>query len=1164
MKITVVSVSLPACRGLRQAVKNWKEDPVPDLVVLDGKSRLSEEDRPRWEERMTASDLIIVDLMGSPKSVVETVHNILQKTKADILPIGGFEMSMGRLGSFEPGKMSKGSSGEMSSSAMKNMSRMKAASEALGKILPGPMRDMRNFSLCHKYFKMASESEMRELLLLLMREYGGAKDLPKPAPPTYFEGLKVRREGRTFEDMAEYESVFLREDKPSILIHSNAHHYPMDMTPVVEVLIERLAQDFYVIPVVTSGDYGSWEQELQKIIRDEKRLRIFLNLSPFRLAAGPMGGEFEKGIRLLELADVPYIHPYMMTRRSFEDWEDSIEGSTPSESLLSIVLPELDGASDTYPIGALATRGEEDYQEMEPIRFQIDRLAKRLKAMAELAEKSRAERKIAILCYNYPPGEANVFGGAFLDTFASVEKILRRLEQEGYGIDAPSKEQLMEDFGESGVVNFGNYTRNFDRYLRWPAKRYQTWSEEAGMLSATEAIWGKHPGKEMVDEKGDFLIPGKCYGNVFVGLQPARVRAEDAISYHDKKAMPHHQYQAFYQYLQEGFGADAVIHVGTHGTLEFLPGKEAGVSLEDVPSRLIGSMPHFYLYYCGNPSECVIAKRRIHGRLISYSPPVFQTGKLYGDYLALEEALEHFEQASTLNPAAVLEAENSWKALAEKLHLPTELEALEQELYRRKSALVPMGLHVFGEGFNEEEQKLFWEGYFSVGHRKEEEISAQDRARVAQNDEMDHLMAYLDGKYRRASLAGDIYRDPEILPTGQNLYQLDPRKVPSKAALARGAQAAKATLEHCIKEEGHLPSSVAVIMWGLETSRTQGEAFSQILHYIGAEYKQGGNLWQRSLRVIPIEELGRPRVDVTVNICGFFRDMFPNLLAELSEIIEQIIDREESLEDNPLKKHAQEIEAQLLEEGRPKDEARRLSRSRIFGPAEGEYGTGLTGLVESKNWQEESELGDFFRSQLSHVYNLEDRGFQAKGLYDKNLFSVEAISQIRSSQEYEITDLDHYYEFFGGLAKSVENVKGKKALMLITDSAGSTLYTETVDRAIERGITTRLLNPQWMEGMLKHDRHGVQQMADRFENLMGLEATTGAVEPMLYEKLFEQYINDEEFRKRLVENNLHSYRDILERMMEFSERGYWQATEEQREKIRSIYLELEDVIEERM
>ena len=1166
MKITVASVSLPACRGLRKALKNWKEGLTPDVVVLDAKKELSLEERHTWEERLMDSDLIIVDLMGSPKSVVETIYDSLKKTKSDILPIGGFEMTMGRLGSFELGKMAKKSSGEMNASKMKSMAKMQTASEVLGTVLPGPMRDMRNFSLCHKYFKMADEQEMHEMLLLLLREYGGRKELPKPKKPSYFEGLRIRREGRTFESLSDYEKNFPREDKPVIVMHSNGHYYPMDMTPVAEALSKKLSEYFYVIPVVTSGEYSLWASDFEKILKEEQRLRAVLNLSPFRLAAGPMGGEFEKGITLLETADVPYVHPYMMTRRSISEWEQSAEGSTPSESLLSIVLPELDGACESYPIGALATRFEEEgvYQEMEPIFDQIESLAKRLPALAKMTETSKAKRKVAILCYNYPPGEANVFGGAFLDTFASVANILKQLEREGYSLEAPSKETLEEDFGERGVVNFGNYTQNFDKYIHYPRAKYEEWSHTQGLLEKTEAVWGVSPGNEMVDQHGDFLIPGKCYGNVFVGLQPARVACEDSTSYHDKTAMPHHQYLAFYRYLQEEFCADAVIHVGTHGTPEFLPGKETGVSLSDVPSQLIGSMPHFYLYYCGNPAEAVIAKRRIHGRLISYSPPVFEVGQLYGDYLALEEALEHYEQASTLNPAARMEAEKVWKELAEKLSLPSDVSELEQELYRRKSALVPIGLHTFGKGFTEEEVKLFWEGYFSTGHHPESEIGEEERKRVSENHEMDSLMACLDGKFRRACLAGDIYRNLEVLPTGYNLYQMDPRKIPSRAAFERGREAACTTLEYCRQNEGHFPESVAVILWGLETSRTQGEAFSQILHYIGVEFEKGNNEWKRTFHIIPLSELGRPRVDVTVNICGFFRDMFPNMLTELNELIEQIIELPESPEQNYLKRHAEDLEQVLLREGRSREEAHRLACSRIFGPSEGEYGTGLTGVVESKNWTEESELGDLFRTQLSHVYNRKDRGSKVEGLYDKNLMSVEVVSQIRSSQEYEITDLDHYYEFFGGLAKSVENVRGKKATMLITDSAGGKIYTESVDRAIERGVTTRLLNPQWTEGMLKHSQHGVQQMADRFENLMGLEATTGAVEPELYDKLYQQYVEDEEFRKRLIENNLHSYRDILERMMEFSDRGYWDAAEDQKEKIRQLYFELEDTIEERM
>lgn len=254
----------------------------------------------------------------------------------------------------------------------------------------------------------------------------------------------------------------------------------------------------------------------------------------------------------------------------------------------------------------------------------------------------------------------------------------------------------------------------------------------------------------------------------------------------------------------------------------------------------------------------------------------------------------------------------------------------------------------------------------------------------------------------------------------------------------------------------------------------------------------------------------------------------------------------------------------LISEGYSEKEAKELCISRIFGPKEGEYGTGITKIIETKNWEKEEQLGSVFISSLQHVYNRKSRGKRVEGLYEENLKAVEIVSQIRSNHEYEITDLDHYYEYFGGLAKSVEMVKGKKVKMYITDTTGERVITENVEKSIERGVRTRLLNPKWIEGMLEHKYHGVQKIAQIFENIMGLAATTNKVEEWIYNDMYSRYLEDEKLKEKIIENNPYAYVDILEQMMEYNNRGYWKATEEQIQKIKDIYLQVEGDIEEKI
>lgn len=713
-------------------------------------------------------------------------------------------------------------------------------------------------------------------------------------------------------------------------------------------------------------------------------------------------------------------------------------------------------------------------------------------------------------------------------------------------------------------------------------------------------------------EGTDFLIPGVEVGNVFIGLQPARGReAEQEHSYHDKTLPPHHQYVAFYQWIREEFQADALIHVGTHGTLEFLKGKESGMSAECYPDRLVYDLPHFYLYYCGNPSEAVVAKRRTCAQLISYQPPVSEESDLYGAYLELSTEIDNFHHAQALSPAMAEQIRQRITALAEELKLPDDLELLEKELYRMQHSLIPRGLHVFGQAYSEEEAKRYALGLLQTqrdgfrpltqilnevnlepGHTpqmlmdafwetetlpkwlnapapvREELTRALGWACAAvqpsmQSRELDALVHALSGGYTPARLAGDIYRSPEVLPSGCNLYQFDSRLVPSAVAMARGQRICENTLEAYRKEEGRWPESTAVILWGLETSRTQGETLGQILAYLGVRRVASGSVWNLKLEIIPLQELGRPRIDVTVNICGFFRDMFPSLIEALDDVLWELYDREESDEMNYFRAHAKARYARLIDAGYAPEEAKQLAIARIFGPREGEYGTQLTGIIETKNWQDEAELGASFTESLCHVYTRRKRGQRVDGLYEDNLKCVEIVSQLRSNHEYEITDLDHYYEFFGGLAKSVEQARGGiRAKQYITDTTGDSPCTETADKAIARGIRTRVLNPKWIDAMLAHDYHGGEQIAARFENVMGLAATTGDVDSWIYEGLNAKYVEDRQMRRRMAENNPHAYMNILEQLMEYHSRGYWNATDQQLEQIRQVYLELENNMEE--
>lgn len=1210
MKFVFITVCAPAVHHLRQLDDELRRTG-SSLSLFYAAEEFSPEKSAHMVEEIAGADCVLVDLMGAPPTVIQTVEEGLPRCRGQILPYGASARTYLRLGKFTAEGMQRKSSG--SAPSMEAMKKMQDMAKAIGKVVPGKMRDMRNYTLLMQYFQYESLENLRSFLVLMRREYGGERGLKEPPAPKIPKPIALYdlSDMSYMEEPEEYAArQGFRREAPTVAILFTAYAYPTDTAPCVRAMRDALSPFCNVLALGCSGALSEYAEKLTKYLKASawKPVSLIVNCMPFRLGAGPMGGNTEQGTELLRQADVPYLHPFFLTRRTRQDWEQSVAGCMPSETLISVMLPEMDGALDMIGVGAMELDTFDPVQDVQsyrlsPIDERVAHLADRVSRYLALREKPNAQKKLAILCYNYPPGEATLFGGAFLDTFASVSRILDRLVREGYTTKAMTPEELRQIFTAGKAVNSGKFDCGWSGMIRYSARHYHAPQEVTD-------VWGKAPG-EIMAENGDFLIPGIEIGNVFVGLQPARGRdADQQASYHDKTLPPHHQYIAFYQWLREEFAADALIHVGTHGTLEFLKGKESGMSRDCYPDRLVGSLPHIYLYYCGNPSEAVTAKRRAYAQIVSYQPPVFTQSELYGDYLELSTEMDNYHQAQALSPTMAEDTRRKISDLAQKLELPDELETIERELYRMRTSLIPQGLHVFGAGLTEQEaqsyalgllrtqregfrtlaeilsglpeaaaapaalMKAFWEtgtvpSVPGLAQEEREELQkalawAKQAALPAQNPmELDSLMHALNGGYTPARLAGDIYRTPEVLPSGCNLYQFDSRLVPSAAAMDRGREICENTLNAYRQETGKWPESTAVILWGLETSRTQGETLGQILSYLGIRRVRSGSVWNLKLEIIPLEELGRPRIDVTVNICGFFRDMFPSLIEALDDLLLQLYEREEPDEMNFFRAHAKARFARLLDQGYDPEEAKQLAVARIFGPREGEYGTGLTGIIETKSWQDESELAASFTDSLRYVYTRRKRGQQADGLYEDNLKSVEIVSQLRSNHEYEITDLDHYYEFFGGLSKSVELARGGvRAKQYITDTTGDRPITETADKAVARGIRTRVLNPKWIDAMLAHDYHGGTQIAARFENLMGLAATTGDVDDWIYDALDKTYVSDPQMRQRMIENNPHAYRNILEQLAEYQSRGYWNATQEQLEEIRQVYLDLENTLEE--
>jgi len=612
------------------------------------------------------------------------------------------------------------------------------------------------------------------------------------------------------------------------------------------------------------------------------------------------------------------------------------------------------------------------------------------------------------------------------------------------------------------------------------------------------------------------------------------------------------------------------------------------------PDILIGHMPHIYYYWIGNPSEATIAKRRSYAICISHASPPMKSSGLYEQYLVLDALLAQYEENKD---------EKTWemiKETANDLHLPLDLLPLKKELYKMKRRLIPHGLHVIDRKLSEEELTEYLQGILRIdrefpsltkllaenmGYRWEEvkhsrlaneielrsqlvikEILEGKRAkwlpqgynefvknivtRIHASSESEGLLSALEGKYILPSRGGDPVRDPEVYPSGRSIYGFDPRMIPTVTAEIRGNQAAHLLIESYLKKNQHYPESIGIVLWGFETMKTGGDSIATILSLLGVRIKHKKSLWFKELEVIPLEELKRPRIDVAITICGIFRDTFKSHIELLNRAIEMVAHLDEPLDKNYIKKHFLEMRGELKEG----------ALARIFGPAPSAYATSMTTLVENGTWKEEKDLVKHYDDSMSYVYST--------GKVEKNekafltvLKSIDMVTQERDNTEYEVTDLDHYYEFLGGLSRSVEEKKGRKADISVIDSTEEEVVVEDLKTTIERATRTRILNPRWIEGMLKHDFHGAKKIKDRVEYLLAFAATTGHVENWIFNEVADRLIFDETMRRKLQENNPYATMKISELLMESERRGYWKAEKEKISQLQNIILNMESDIE---
>ncbi len=1149
------------------------------------------------EKAVDEADIILVDIRGDVRISRELPKMLEGRTKTVVVLVAGWQdlWKLTKMGKFVGEKIFKGKEREFSVHSYRKTKKFSAILEKFGFLFSfGMLKDMRNWIIAQQYYLQGDAENLKNLFLFLLKHYAGVKKIkdvppPKKKPPY---GLYVPKVG-ICEDLTEYKKLIKFNSKNptvGVLLYGGMHFE--DTKPIADALYEKFSDELNFIFV-----YSNVEYNLEAVKKYFDNIDLFLNCQYFRIHGGPYGGEPEPTYELLQKLDVPVLIGLRTYDLDIDKWEKSNEGLDTLHTILGVTLPELDGCIEPNLIALLKTEEDLTLGKVKSIVVLEDRLtklAKRIKNWINLRRKQNSDKKVAIITYNYPPGEENLASAGYLDVFESLKVFLEKLNEKGYKVEIP-KISLKELFLSSGVVNSPNYIQKSG--IKISVEKYKTWFSLLPESVQKEVVkhWGEPPGNIMVE--GDYiLIPGIILGNIFLGIQPSRGVHEDPDKvYHDKDLPPHHQYLAYYFFLEKEFKADAIIHFGMHGTLEFTKGKEVGLSSKCYPDILIGNLPHIYYYWIGNTSESTIAKRRSYAICISHASPPMRASGLYERYLLLEDLLNQYEENKDEKTFELI------KETAKELHfLSEDVNKLRSELYKIKRRLIPYGLHIMDKKLSSDELVEYLFGVLRVdrefpsilkliseknGYEWEKiknsklvnEIEVQAKSvlksivehgitsllseeyikfvkdiisRVENCSESRGLLDVLEGKYVFPSRGGDPIRDPEVYPSGRAMYGFDPRAIPTIAAQTRGQKAAELLVENYLKKHGKYPESVGVVLWGFETMKTGGDTIATILSLLGVRIKHKKTPWFKELEVIPLEELKRPRIDVVITICGIFRDTFKTHIDLLNRVFEMVAKLDEPPDKNYVRKHFLEY----------KDELKDFALARIFGPSPTEYATSVRTLIESSAWEEEKDLVKSYEDSMNYVY-FTGRVEKNEKAFSNMLRSIDIVTQERDNTEYEVIDLDHYYEFLGGLSRTVQEKKGQKADTLVIDSTEEEVVVEDLKDSIERAVRTRLLNPVWLEGMLKHNFHGAKKIKDRLEYLLGFAATTAKVENWIFEEVVDKLIFNDEMRKKLFQNNPYSTIKISELLIEAEKRGYWKTEKEKLTQLQSIVLKMEGEIE---
>lgn len=1114
---------------------------------------------------------------------------------------------------------------------------------------------------------------------------------PEPLPS---HGLYHPQLDDPTQDLDEFRDRFFQSNRPVMALLFYRAHWISGNLASIDALIEQATNSGYnPLPVFCYSIRKQNEQSpddppivVQKYLTDTNTdpiPAVIVNTLSYHMGSLTQGDRATTAdtdsIDFLEDLNVPVVQA-MTSSSTVEEWADSEEGLNPRDTAMNVAMPEFDGQiignavsyREPVELDSAVTGPVYRYTDVED---RTKNVISRADRYAKLSRLENSEKKIAILLTNFPSQNSKVGNAVGLDTPASVLNLLHALQDAGYntGTIPPDGDTLIHT-----LIDRGGYDKQFltqdqmrDAPGRIQSEEYTNWFETfpTPVKEEMREEWNEPPGDVYRDGDSIYLA-GIQFENVFVGIQPPRGFGENPIAvYHSPDLAPTHHYVGFYHWLRNDFDADAIVHTGKHGTLEWLPGKSIGLSAQCYPEVTNPDLPVFYPFIINDPGEGSQAKRRLHSVIIDHLVPPMTTADTYGDLDRLQTLLDEYQQAEELDPKKLPQIKDEiWDLILESnLHedlgvdgIPDDFGEFTNEidgyLCEIGALQIRGGLHVLGDPPTGEKLVHFVTSLLRLdtqhvqGIRRaiareygidydavredpgdpfpdstpnfydfieetepricgdvSEAIESFARLLVSEliedrspdriveryliesaspvhevlvyiddellpairqtSAEIRNLMAGLDGDFVPPGPSGAPTRGmPELLPTGRNFYSVDIRAVPSPFAWEVGKDLAESLLETHLAGDDDYPESVGIVVWGTSNMRTKGDDIAEILYLLGVE-----PVWNEESRrvdditVIPLEELGRPRIDVTVRISGFFRDAFPHVIDLLDRAVNLVADLDEPPDQNYIRKHVKQDKRWRKEEGMDDEQASRRSRYRIFGSKPGTYGAGILPAINQRNWDSDEDLASIYLNWGGYAYTDEEYGSEAIDDFKEQLSNVEVAVQNQDNREHDIFDSDDYLQFHGGMIASVRALTGDDPKALFGDSSHpDNVDVRELDEEARRVFRSRVVNPKWIDAMQDHGYKGALEMAATVDFLFGYDATANVVDDWMYEDVTETYLLDDNNREFLAEKNPWAIRSMTERLLEAMDRGMWDDPDDElRSDLEELYLENEGMLEGR-